>query len=99
MEKIASVFVVIAAVSFIYKIYVHSKIKTYIGKSEPSFFMPKISNVLYFLPLSKKNRSTQENVLVRRANWALLIFYLCLVIISIIAIIFFRVNNIPINRE
>ncbi len=57
--EVTPIFVLIAGALFMYKVYLHGKMKKSNKLNKPSFLLPKVENIYYFCQLVK--RKYQKN--------------------------------------
>ena len=89
IEVVCLGIILLAGIFIVYKIYLQNKINSQGNKNKPNLFVPKDDNSLFFLPISEKRKLKEDLFQIRKANRALLLFYLCLLAICIITLIYF----------
>lgn len=78
-------FIILAGVSFFYKIYLQCKLKDPNRRASIFSVMFRFYTLLDFLPLRRKSNNIEENELRSRANVSLMVFYASIVLGLIIA--------------
>ena len=78
--------IIIAAISFFYKIYIQMKIKNPQKQNSIFSIVFRFYSITDLLPLKRNLRDTEEQKLRTKANISLIIFYLCFVAVQLISL-------------